>query len=271
MDDEVQEDLIQPSKSNRKRSRSRVEKIESTLTVENPQADLYKKKASKRAARAAADRPPVTDPELALPSYGKKFDSDLDDDYEFFLRNAEEAEKKKLAKKERLSTKKTPPSENAAKRSRPASDAKEEISSRPMKENRRDGKTAEGRERQSEPRAERRETKPPRRPESRPAAAEKSVPDTDRRRKEKTPAKNSADAERVVAMREKAADRLRRTGLSESEIRPLVARIENAEGLVDLLEQLLDGKLLPKEPESTSPERRTKQPERAEKKRPERE
>ena len=83
--DEVQQEegsYIVPVK---KPSKRRVDKRETTLTVENPQADLYKKKKKTAAVR--------DDGGLELPSYGMHLVEDEEnDECSIFMHRAEEAE-----------------------------------------------------------------------------------------------------------------------------------------------------------------------------------
>ena len=92
--DEVQQEeksLLVPVKKPAKR---RFDKRETTLTVEDPQAELYKNKKGKK--------PPVVrdDGGLELPSYGMHLEeAEENDDCSIFLHRAEEAEQRELQKR----------------------------------------------------------------------------------------------------------------------------------------------------------------------------
>lgn len=222
--DDVQqeeESLLLPAKKQKKR-KYRVDKIESTLTVQNPQADLYQRKAVKRKTSAALGD------EFDLPSYGKQLASE-DDEFDVFVLRAIEAEKKEREPKKTLK-KGSKPAKKQAVTDTLATESKKTASQT------RHEKTA------SEPKKNPSRTKSAERGSSTaaPPSVEKAAPKPTAPSVEK-----SADsvASLLAAIRAKAAGKLRKFGFADDAIRSMVPRKNSVEDAVALLAALLDAKL----------------------------
>ena len=213
--DDVQQqeaELIVPSKKHKKRSKKYAEKFESTLTVENPQADLYRHKPSKPTKSAAA-----LDDDLALPSYGKCLE-EADDEFDVFLRRAEEAElkaqvraeKKQSAKKE-LSKKASVKKEDAG-----VSSGKKPVSKPDRGALSDTARNASGGKK------------------SRGVSTAPGEPSRS--------AGGSAVGVRLARIREKAAVELRKIGYSDAEIKRVIPGKIELEDLLDLVDYLLEAR-----------------------------
>ena len=232
--DDVQqeeESLLLPAKKQKKR-KYRVEKIESTLTAQNPQADLYQRKAIKRKPSSALGD------EFDLPSYGKHLD-DGDDEFDIFLRRAEEAEKKerepKLAsKKDSKPAKKQAVTEpSAAESKKSASQTRREKTPAESKRSASRTKSPErGAPGPADTSAEKAAPKPT---AAKPTAAKSIVPSTEKPADSVTPL--------LAAIRAKAAGKLRKFGFTDDAIRAMVPRKNSVEDAIALLVTLLDAKL----------------------------
>ena len=232
--DEVQQEegsYIVPVK---KPSKRRVDKRETTLTVENPQADLYKKKKKTAAVR--------DDGGLELPSYGMHLVEDEEnDECSIFMHRAEEAEQRELLKRSNRSagTSRKKGGDLAA---GPAED-RQDTAKDPPKRSKRRGAPGRGESsRAEEPNSA--GTKSPgtknagtknvgkRSAESK-SAQPKALP---------TPESDSC-ADFLAVIRAKATGKLRQFGFSDEWIRQRVPRRDSVEDALGLLSALLDARL----------------------------
>ncbi|MBO7680587.1 MAG: DEAD/DEAH box helicase, partial [Thermoguttaceae bacterium] len=200
----------------KKPSKRRVDKRETTLTVENPQADLYKKKGKKTAAVR-------DDGGLELPSYGMHLvETEENDDCSIFMHRAEEAEQRELQKRSKSSA-----GASRKKGGDKAVGAAEEKQDSAPKDSPKRSKRRGASGRGESPRAEKPKSTDPKGAE--PKAA--STPERD------------GIADFLAAVRAKVTGKLRQFGFSDEWIRQRVPRRDSVEDAMKLLSALLDARL----------------------------
>ena len=226
--DEVQqeeESLIVPVK---KPSKRRVDKRETTLTVENPQADLYKKKGKK----AAVVR---DDGGLELPSYGMHLvEAEENDDCSIFMHRAEEAEQRELQKRSKSSVASSR-KKGRDQTSGTAEENQDTTAKDSSKRSKRRGVRGRGESSRSEE----------------PNGPESKITQTNGAEPKAAPApERDSTADFLAVIRAKATGKLRQFGFSDEWIRPRVPRRDSVEDALRLLSALLDARLRLVDPES---------------------